>query len=199
MLPTPANLETTSEQANFNLPPISPTHTEPLNVSSTCETVPETVLEAAPETVLKTVLETVPVGNELTNVEAPVENSATQSPVSEELYEKSSQRDLSQSPPVDYNIPSTFIDMESVCVYPEPVATTPVTPVTPVKPALSFSHFPGSSTYPGTIAPFNPEGHSQGTTSYFNYTSPDKTTVGPGGTTYPWPMPNLSENPSVNK
>lgn len=199
MLPTPANLETSpiSEQANFNASPISTTPTEPLNVYSTCEAIPESVPETVQETPQETLLETVPVVDERTNVETPIENSATQSPVSEELFEKSPQSELSQSPPVNYNIPSTFIDMESVCVYPEPVATT-VTPGTPVKPALSFSHFPGSSTYPGTIAPFNPDGHSQSTTSYFNYISPDKTVV-PGGTTYPWPMPNLSENPSLNK
>lgn len=195
-------MEAIDEQANFKASLILPVQTEPLNVYSPPETVPKTVpeavLETPPETIPANVPETVSGVDDLAYVETPTENSATQSPVSEELFEKSSQRDLSQSPPVDYNIPSTFIDMESVCVYPEPL-TTSVTPVTPIKPALTFSNFPGNSQYPGTIAPFNPEAHSQGTTSYFNYISPDKTTVGPGGTTYPWPMPNLSENPSLNK
>jgi len=68
--------------------------------------------------------------------------------------------------------------------------------VTP-KPALSFSHFPGNS-YPGTIAPFHPEGHSP-VASYFQYATPEKAQATGTASPYPWPMPNLSENPSLNK
>lgn len=90
-------------------------------------------------------------------------------------------------PMVNYNIPSTFIDMESICVYQDQVASAAS------KPTLSFSHFPGNS-YPGTIAQFNPDGNSS-VSNYFHYSNPDKnSTVSP----YPWPSPNLSDNP-LNK
>lgn len=125
---------------------------------------------------------------ESTPGEIPTEHTLPANPLNETT--EPIQTAAAMAAPVYHNIPSTFIDMESVCVYQDQVAPNSV-----VKPALSFSHFPGNS-YPGTIAPFHPEGHSPVGT-YFPFTSPDKSSASVGSP-YPWPMPNNSENPPTD-
>lgn len=85
----------------------------------------------------------------------------------------------------NYNIPSTFIDMESLCVYQDQTAS---------KPTLSFNRF-SSNSYPGTIASFHPEASSS-VSNYFPYSTPDKNVT---NSPYPWPLPNQSDNPPFSK